>query len=135
MRPVGTAPNFPGLRTNQASMPKLIPPRNSTSFAEATANTTNDRNRGTQRTLGRTIWMIIPMPNSEKQSAVLGAIGMYLARTLARIDNPEVQPTNVINPRPTASVAHSSGNARAAPAADFPFIGAKFAETAKRVQH
>src|SRR6266404_5907369 len=135
IRPVGTAPNFPGFRTNQASMPKSIPPRNSMSFAQANANTATDSTRGTQRTRGRTISKMIPMPSNEKQSAVLGAIGMYLARTLARIDNPEVQPTNVISPRARASTAHTNGNARPKPVAVLPFIRAQFAETSKRVQH
>ena len=76
IRPVGTSPNISGLRTNQASMPKCRSLRNSTNFATAMIRTTAASRRGTQRLAGRSKCRTIPIPRSEKQRAVLGAIGM-----------------------------------------------------------
>ncbi len=45
------------------------------------------------------------MPIKEKQKAVLGAIGIYVARTLASNGNPEIQPMNVSNPSAIVRVA------------------------------
>jgi hypothetical protein len=46
-----------------------------------------------------------PIPISEKQRAVLGAIGIYLARTLASSSRPEIQPMNVSKPSAIVSDA------------------------------
>jgi hypothetical protein len=54
IRPVGTAPNSPGLRTNQGSMPKFKSPKISTNFAHATASTTDATTRGIQRNVPST---------------------------------------------------------------------------------
>src|SRR5450432_1953337 len=90
IRPVGTAPNISGFRTNQASIPKCKPPAISTSFVQAMISTTEEKARDIQRIVGRSDYRISPVPRSEKQSAVLGAIGMYLARTLAKTGRPEI---------------------------------------------
>ena len=132
MRPVGTAPNLPGFRTNHASMPKLVAPRNSMSFAQAIANTIADNKHANQRRDGRVTFWIRPRPINEKQSAVLGAIGMYMARTLARIGRPEIQPASVSRPRRIASDAQTNGNNRSV------FVDGstarEFAEASKPVQ-
>src|SRR5207248_1583346 len=95
IRPVDTAPKCSGLRTNQASMPKLKPPRTSINFAHAIARTIAAQARGSQRSVALRRCTIRPIPIREKQRAVLGAIGIYLARTLASRSRPEHQPTNV----------------------------------------
>ena len=76
IRPVGTAPNSPGLRTNQGSMPKFKLPKISTNFAHATASTTDATTRGIQRNAAFNRCAISPTPIKVKQKAVLGAIGI-----------------------------------------------------------
>ena len=52
---------------------------------------------------------IKPIPMREKQRAVLGVIGIYLARTLASNGSPEVQPIKVSRPSATVSDAQING--------------------------
>jgi hypothetical protein len=49
------------------------------------------------------------MPIKEKQKAVLGAIGIYVAQTLANNGNPEIQPMNVSNPSASSGLRRSTG--------------------------
>jgi hypothetical protein len=49
------------------------------------------------------------MPIKEKQKAVLGAIGIYLPRTLASNGNPEIQPMNVSSPSAIVRDAQING--------------------------
>jgi hypothetical protein len=49
------------------------------------------------------------MPIKEKQKAVLGAIGIYFARTLASNGNPEIQPMNVTSPSAIVRDAQING--------------------------
>ena len=49
---------------------------------------------------------------SEKHKAVLGAIGMYLDRTLASSDIPDSQPTKVRSPTRTVKAAQISATTR-----------------------
>jgi hypothetical protein len=133
MRPVGTAPNVPGFRTSHELIPELIPATNSASLAQTIANTIAANKHAGQRRAGRVSCRIRPTAMREKQSAVLGAIGMYLARTLARSDNPEIQPASLSKPRRIASNAQNSGSSRDS------FVdlstACQFAEASKRVQH
>jgi hypothetical protein len=85
-------------------MPKWNPATNSRSLAAAA------RTRANQYNPGRKSCAIRPTPNIEKQSAVLGVIGMYLARTLASSGSPEIQPANVRSRSRTAREAQISGS-------------------------
>ena len=129
MRPVGTAPNVPGFRTSH----ELIPATNSASLAQTIANTIAANKHAGQRRAGRVSCRIRPTAMREKQSAVLSAIGMYLACALARSDNPEIQPASLSKPRRIASNAQNSGSSRDS------FVdlstACQFAEASKRVQH
>src|SRR5437868_6510977 len=109
IRPVGTAPNSPGLRTNQGSMPKFKFPDISTNFAHATASTIDPTTVGIQRNAAFNRCAISPAPTKVKQKAVLGAIGIYLARTLASNGTPEIQPMSVSRPNAIASDAQING--------------------------
>jgi hypothetical protein len=108
IRPVGTAPNSPGFRTNQGSMPKVKFPKISTNFAQASASTSDATTRGIQRSAPFKRCAINPRPIKVKQKAVLGAIGIYLARTLASNGTPEIQPMSVSKPNAIASDAQIS---------------------------
>lgn len=119
IRPVGTAPNSPGFRTNQASIPKFKFPKISTNFAPATASTTDAATRGIQRNASINRCAISPTPIKVKQKAVLGAIGIYLARTLASSGTPEIQPISVSRPNAIASDAQTNGIVRNC---DFRFV-------------
>ena len=112
IRPVGTAPNSPGLRTNQGSMPKFKSPKISTNFAHATASTTDATTRGIQRNAAFNRCAISPTPIKVKQKAVLGAIGIYLARTLASNGTPEIHPISVSKPNAIASNPQINGMIR-----------------------
>ena len=112
IRPVGTAPKCSGLRTNQASIPKLKPPRTSISFAHAIARTNEARARSSQRSAALRRCTIRPIPIREKQRPVLGAIGIYLARTLASRSRPEIQPMNVSRPSAIVRDAQIKGIVR-----------------------
>src|SRR5438105_2317800 len=109
IRPVGAASNSSGLCTNQASMPKFKPAKISTSFADVTASTTNATKRGIHGNAALSRCAISPTPIREKQKAVLGAIGTYLARTLANKGTPEIQPMNVSRPNTFVEDAQING--------------------------
>src|SRR5205823_12357457 len=84
--------------TNEASIPKLKPQRTSINVAHASARTSEARARGRHRSATLRRCALRPIPIREKQRAVLGAIGIYFARTLASRSSPEIQPMNVTRP-------------------------------------
>jgi hypothetical protein len=90
-------------------MPQFKSPKIPTSFAHTTASTTDATNRGIQRNAAFNTCAISPTPIKVKQKAVLGAIGIYLAPTLASSGTPEIQPMNVSRPNAIVSDAQVNG--------------------------
>jgi hypothetical protein len=109
IRPVGTAPKCSGLRTTPGVDAEIETPKELDQLRAR--HRENERGKGTGHPAQPWPVQVRDESNTD-QRAVLGAIGIYLARTLASSSRPEIQPMNVSKPSAIVSDAQINGTMR-----------------------